>query len=127
LDVAVSESAVQIAPVRRTQRVTIAMQVVVHGGGFQETSSTVTVNAAGCLVMLKTTVAQDDPVWLINLRTREELQGKVVYLGKPEDGKIPVGVEFSEPSPLFWGICFPPEDWRTSAERKRPGSNLPQK
>ena len=118
------ESEVQVAPVRRTQRVHIAMPLVVRGSGFRETASTVAVNAHGCLVMLKSQVARDDLIWLINPKTAEELPSKVVSFGKPEDGKVPVGIEFSEPSPLFWQINFPPDDWLTSVERKRPGAAL---
>jgi hypothetical protein len=117
------EIGVRVPPVRRTQRVSIAIPVVVRGKGFQETTSTFSVNAHGGLVALRATVAVDDLVSLINPRTLEELPGKVVYIGKPEDGKIPVGVEFSEPSPFFWKISFPPDDWMNSEERKRPGSN----
>ena len=113
----------QVTPARRTQRVQISMPVLVRGKGFQEVTSTVAVNAHGCLVLLKATVSRDQQVSLINPKTAEELPGKVVSFGKPVDGKIPVGVEFSEPSPLFWQINFPPDDWLTSAERKRPGSN----
>ena len=116
-----ADSEVQLSPVRRTQRVHIAMPLVVRGADFREATSTVAVNAHGCLVMLKTTVARDDQVWLLNPKTAEEMPGKVASLGKPEDGKIPVGLEFGEPSPLFWKIHFPPDDWFTSAERKRPG------
>ena len=117
-----AESEVPAAPVRRTQRVHIALPVIVRGVDFRETSSTVTVNANGCLVMLTATVAREDQIWLINPKTAEELPGKVVSLGKPEEGKIPVGIEFSEPSPLFWRINFPPDDWLTSSERKRPST-----
>jgi hypothetical protein len=95
------------------------MPVLVRGPNFHEATSTVAVNAHGCLVLLKTKVLRDDQLSLINPKTAEELPAKVVSLGKPEDGKIPVGVEFGEPSPLFWRINFPPEDWFTSSERKR--------
>ena len=118
-----AESELQ-APVRRTQRVHIAMPLIVRGTDFREATSTVAVNANGCLVLLKATVSRDDEVWLINPKTAEELPGKVASLGKPEDGKIPVGLEFGEPSPLFWKISFPPDDWLTSPERKRPGRPL---
>lgn len=119
-----AESEVQLSLVRRTQRVHIAMPLVVWGAHFRETTSTVAVNAHGCLVMLEAAVARDDQVWLINPKTAEELPGKVASIGKPEDGKIPVGLEFGEPSPLFWKISFPPDDWFTSPERKRPGRPL---
>jgi hypothetical protein len=119
----VAETEVQAAPARRTQRVQISMPVLVHGRDFNEATNTVAVNAHGCLVLLKAKVVRDDQVSLINPKTAEELPAKVVSLGKPEDGKIPVGVEFGEPSPLFWRINFPPEDWFTSSERKRPASS----
>jgi PilZ domain-containing protein len=118
----VSEPEAPAAPVRRTHRVQISMPIVVRGGNFAEETNTVAVNAHGCLVLLKTPVARNDQVSLINPKTAEELPGRVVSLGKPEDGKIPVGVEFAEPSPLFWQIYFPPDDWLTSEERKRPGA-----
>lgn len=116
------ETDTQTAPARRTQRVQISMPVLVRGHNFHENTSTVAVNAHGCLVLLKAKVGRDDQLSLVNPKTAEELPAKVVSLGKPEDGKIPVGIEFGEPSPLFWRINFPPDDWFTSAERKRPGT-----
>jgi hypothetical protein len=110
-------------PIRRTQRVQISMPVMVRGHKFQENTSTVAVNAHGCLVLLKAIVQKDQEIFLINPKTAEELPGRVVSLGKPEEGKTPVAVEFAEASPLFWRINFPPEDWFTSAERKRPGAS----
>jgi hypothetical protein len=123
----VSESEVQAVSPRRSQRVQIAIPVVVRGADFRETTFTVTVNAHGGIVMLTAKVSRGDEVWLINPRTSEEMPAKVVFLGNPKGGKIPVGVEFSEASPLFWKINFPPADWHASAERKRPGSNRPPK
>jgi hypothetical protein len=110
----------QVAPARRTQRLQIAMPVVVRGRNFKESTNTVAVNAHGCLVLLNAPLVKDDQVFLRNPKTEEELPGKVVSLGKPEDGKVPVGVEFINPAPLFWRINFPPDDWLTSSERKRP-------
>jgi hypothetical protein len=123
----VSESVVRIGSVRRTQRVTIAIPVAVRGTGFQETTSAVSVSGNGGLVMLKTTVALDELVSLMNPQTREESSAKVVYLGKPEDGRIPVGLEFSEPSPLFWKIYFPPGHPQTSSETQKTGIQFPTK
>jgi hypothetical protein len=121
----VSESHVQAESQRRSQRVQIAVPVVVRGADFREETSTVTVNAHGGLVMLKARVARGNQIWLANPKTGEELPVKVVFLGNPKDGKTPVGIEFNEPSPLFWKINFPPKDWASSAERKRAGSNPP--
>ena len=114
---------------RRSQRVNIAMPVLVRGkrGGqpFEEQALTISVNAHGCMVRVATPLTRLQEVAIVNVKTAEELPCKVTFLGQKEGGKTEVGVEFSEPSPVFWRIAFPPEDWDPS-ERKRPGgSRLP--
>jgi hypothetical protein len=114
---------------RRSQRVNIAMPVLVRGkrGGqpFEEQALTISVNAHGCMVRLSTPVTRMQEIAIVNVKTAEELPCKVSFLGQKEGGKTEVGVEFCEPSPVFWRIAFPPEDWDPS-ERKRPsGSRTP--
>jgi hypothetical protein len=109
---------------RRTQRVQIAIPVLVRGKNgnksFEEDTETVAVNAHGCEVLLRTAVVQSQQLWLVHRKTAEELPSTVVFLGKQEAGKTrAVGIAFSEPSPLFWRISFPPDDWESSSERKR--------
>jgi hypothetical protein len=36
---------------------------------------------------------------------------QVTYLGPVSGNKAQIGVEFIKPSPHFWHIAFPPEDW----------------
>ena len=98
------EPGIQVVSSRRSQRVQIAMPVVVRGVDFKKTTFTAAVNAYGGLVMLKGRVARGDQIWLINPKTGEEMPVKVVFLGNPKDGKIPVGVEFSEGRRSFSGI-----------------------
>jgi len=111
---------------RRSQRVNIAMPVLVRGkrGGqpFEEQAFTISVNAHGCMVRLSTPVTRMQEIAIVNVKTAEELPCKVSFLGQKEGGKTEVGVEFCEPSPVFWRIAFPPEDWDPS-ERKRPGGS----
>ena len=114
---------------RRSQRVNIAMPVLVRGkrGGqpFEEQALTISVNAHGCMVRVATPLTRLQEVAIVNIKTAEELPCKVTFLGQKEGGKTEVGFEFSEASPVFWRIAFPPEDWDPS-ERKRPGgSRLP--
>jgi hypothetical protein len=108
---------------RRTQRVQIAMPVIVRckdgKGAFEEKTLTVSVNANGCLVRIAAQVIRTQKVFLVNPNTTEELPCTVMFLGKKDGGKTEVGLEFAEASPLFWRISFPPEDWDPS-ERKRP-------
>jgi hypothetical protein len=114
---------------RRTQRVQIAMPVIVRGKSgdkpFEEEASTISINANGCMVMLAARVSRAQEISVINPKTVEELPCTVVFLGRTIQGKTEVAFEFSEPSPLFWRIAFPPEDW-DPAERKRPTTHAPR-
>jgi hypothetical protein len=112
---------------RRSHRVNIAMPILVRGKTsqpFQEETHTISVNAHGCVFRLATQVKRLQQIAIVNSKTAEELPCKVTFLGQKESGKTEVGVEFCEPSPLFWRIAFPPEDWDPS-ERKRPGGSRP--
>ncbi len=113
---------------RRTHRLQITMPVIVRGGSgahtFQEDTQTVSVNANGCMVRLAAHVTRTQHVSIVNPKTAEELPCKITYIGQRDGNKTEVGLEFSEASPLFWRIAFPPEDW-DPAERKRPSASRP--
>ena len=98
------------------------MAVLVRGaaGGtnFQEEAKTISVNAHGCMVRLAAKVARGQLVTIVNKKTAEELNCTVTYIGQTDGAKVEVGIEFAEPSPVFWRIAFPPENWDPS-ERKR--------
>jgi len=86
---------------------------------FKEITQTVEVNANGCLLELATPVVKEQQLLLTNMKTNEEMPCYVVTLGNVVDGKAHVGLRFAQPSPRFWGLGFPPEDW-DPAKRKRP-------
>lgn len=113
---------------RRSQRVVIAMPVLVRGKHagrpFEEETTTVSVSANGCLVRLTAAVVRAQEIAIVNPKTAEELPSVVTFVGLKDAGKTEVGVEFAEPSPLFWRIAFPPPDW-DAAERKRPSGIRP--
>ena len=108
---------------RRSRRVHIAMPVIVRGKlgpqPFEEQTLTGVVSAHGCTVRLATQLIHGQRVSIVNPKTAEELPCTVISLGQRDGQKREVGMEFSEPSPLFWRIVFPPDDW-DPAERKRP-------
>ena len=112
---------------RRSHRVHISMPILVRGAAagkrFEEETHTIAVSAHGCLLRLAAGVERAQEISIVNPRTAEELPCTVTFVGQRDSGKIEVGLEFSEPSPLFWRIAFPPEDWDPS-ERKR--ATLPQ-
>jgi hypothetical protein len=107
---------------RRTQRVRIGMSVeIISTDGeksFQEKTKTITVNANGCLVLLAAKVKRGQSLSIVNPQTQEDLACTVIFQGDYNSGKSEVGLEFSEPSPKFWRIAFPPDNWDPN-ERKR--------
>lgn len=112
------------SPRTRTTRVHLAIAVFVYGHTtsdtpFKEISQTLTINANGCLLELATPVMKDQPILLTNMKTSEEIPCTVVTMGSTSNGKTQVGIRFATPSPRFWGLGFPPEDW-DPADRKRP-------
>jgi len=110
---------------RRSHRVQIAIPVLVRGKNgntpFEEEAQTISVSAHGCMARLATKLGQGHEVTIVNPMTAEEISSKVTSVGQMSAGKTEMGLEFIEPSPLFWRISFPPEDW-DPAERKREGS-----
>jgi len=108
----------------RTTRVLLAIPVFIYGNKesekpFKEITQTVEVNANGCLLELATPVVKEQQLLLTNMKTNEEMPCLVATLGNVVNGKAQVGLRFAQPSPRFWGLGFPPEDW-DPAERKRP-------
>ena len=113
---------------RRTQRVRIAIPIAVripraNASFYEEAAETVVVNAHGCLTRLAVPLQRGQQIHIINSKSTEEQSCSVVWIGKFNEGKTEVGLEFSEPAPRFWKITFPPQDWNP-ADRKRPTASV---
>jgi hypothetical protein len=102
---------------RRSQRVilTLAVTVRIVDGPkdtfFEEETHTLVVNVHGALVLLAGRVKKGQKLLLKNRATKEEQMCRVASFGPTSGGKTQVGIEFLKPSPDFWHISFPPEDW----------------
>lgn len=111
--------------IRRSQRLLLVIRVSVSGknptgANFTEDAFTQVVNAHGALVVMKHLVSLGDQLLLRNIKTGEEIGCKVVDVGDRIDHKTAVGVEFNQPSPRFWRVTFPPDDWSSKdPEAKR--------
>jgi len=114
---------------RRSCRLQIAIPVLVRGKSgslpFTEETRTQSVNAHGCEVQLGGKVVRGQDVTIVNPKSAEELPCTVTFMGQNESGKTEVGLEFIEPSPLFWQINFPPEDWDASERKRSAKTNTP--
>jgi hypothetical protein len=101
---------------RRSQRVLmqIALRlrgVDAQGQNFEEYTETLAINAHGALVLLSARVTSGGVIHVKNVKTEEEQECHVAFLGPVRGGKAEVGLEFSVPRPAFWRVTFPPEDW----------------
>jgi hypothetical protein len=122
-------SVVNVAPqkpasLRRSQRVVLAMPVVVSGEvrdrtPFSQETRTMVVNAHGALLLLRTAVRIGQLLTLKNVKTQERQSCRVVSVTENGDGKMEAAVEFLTPSPRFWRIAFPPLDWTPKSEEAK--------
>jgi hypothetical protein len=111
-------------PIRHSRRMFLSVRIRVRGkqaGGrtFEEQTETAVVSAHGALILLETPVGVGQNLRLLHRINQEEVEARVVYLGDKEAGKMQVGVQFPKPSPHFWGVAFPPDDWSPHLRRDR--------
>ena len=115
----------QLANQRRSQRILLSVPVRVSGTQtsgtpFVEHTKTMIVNAHGALLQLEEPVQEGQTLNVRNVNTGEEMPCKVVDVSPGTHGVAEIGVEFTQPSPQFWRVSFPPTDWSTrSPEAKR--------
>ena len=101
---------------RRSERVMLQIPIVVltetlEHEPMREETQTMIVNAHGGLVKLQMEVMPGQPIELMHPRSGTKATARVVRVDNPPGGFTAVGFEFVEPSPRFWPVEFPPEDW----------------
>ncbi len=101
---------------RRSMRVLLSVPILVSGKddenkAFTEEARTLVVNAHGALIALATKVLPNQVIGVSNKATQQSLDCRVVHVGNAQGGKMQLGIEFVRPSPTFWQIDFPPDDW----------------
>ena len=106
----------QAGPRRRSQRVLMQVAVRIRGENaegapFEEETSTLAINAHGALILLQARITSGSTVHMQHNGTKQEQECQVVFLGPVRSGKAEIGLEFAAPSPSFWRVAFPPEDW----------------
>ncbi len=113
---------------RRSQRVLMQVGVRVRGkdaqgNDFEEGTETLAINAHGALILLKARVISGGLVHMKHNKTGEEQECHVAFLGPVRSGRAEIGVEFTTPSPNFWRVAFPPEDWSPKSPEARNATN----
>jgi PilZ domain len=102
-------SKVESEPVnrRKSPRSKPPVTLLVYGSGvdkqpFHEQADILNANERGCLISLESQVARGQRLFLVNLSNQDELECRVVRLGKLQQGKRQVALEFLRPAPEFW-------------------------
>jgi hypothetical protein len=101
---------------RRSLRVLLSVPVIIRGANpdgsaFSEETKTLVVNAHGALIQIRAQVKANQKITMTSAGTSETQECRVVYVGPMQAGKAQAGIEFAKPSPKFWRISFPPDDW----------------
>jgi len=93
-------------------RVMLSVPLRVHGITSEgetyavETKSH-TVSLHGASIELEHSVALGDVLLLENKLTEQQVEGKVVGIKRSRDGKVYVGIEFTDFNLNFWHMAFP--------------------
>jgi len=92
---------------RRSRRWLQDVRLIVRGESrenvtFEEKTYATSVSTHGALMILSKTVEEGQMLSLINPRTQDEIEGRVVRFGPSYRGLPQVGVEFVRPAKEFW-------------------------
>jgi hypothetical protein len=124
-----TSGAVTFANQRRSQRILLAVPLLVSGRhadgtAFAEHASTLIVNASGGLIALKVAVSVAQTLSLKNENTDNDISCAVVNVELRASGLHEVGIEFRGDDRNFWRVNFPPTDWTSrSPDAKRYDQN----
>ena len=101
---------------RRSERVMLQVAITVlaetpERTPVREETQTLVVNAHGGLLKLKTELYLGQPLTLMNPKSGKQEKGHVVRIEQPSPEYFATAFEFDRPSPNFWPVVFPPQDW----------------
>jgi hypothetical protein len=101
---------------RRSQRVMIRIPVMIEfgpeGKKIEIEGSTASVNDHGAMLLCSRTMAMETPLEIIIERTKQRQLCRIVRAPiESKDGYL-IPVEFVGLAPGFWGISFPPTNWK---------------
>ena len=101
---------------RRSQRVLLRVRAMIHvalqGRLTTLDTFTLSVNDHGALIILKQSLPLDTRLVLEHAGTKERVACKVSRACREITEGFQIPIEFDGPAPNFWGIAFPPHDWR---------------
>ena len=103
---------------RRSQRVIIrvpvTLEMTIVGQKVSVSAVTVAVNIHGAMVLCSRSFDSQTQLEIRNERTMECTLVRVTRTPRESAEGYLIPLEFTAPSPNFWQISFPPENWKSS-------------
>ena len=103
---------------RRSQRVIIRVPVTLEAVLPKQTvtvsAHTVAVNVHGAMLLSPRMLEAGTKLEILNERSRDRAAARVTRAPRESAEGYLIPVEFISPSPTFWQISFPPENWKPS-------------
>ena len=98
----------------RLKRITLRVPVLVRGpkanpGKMREVTQTLVVLPQGAVVSMGENIGLGEELNLVNLKTGDEVDCRVVGMKLGDDGKNNVEIEFLQEATSFWPVSFPRE------------------
>ena len=104
---------------RRSQRVIIrvpvTLELTISGQKIEASAFTVAVNVHGAMVLCPRAIDAESSLEMRNERTRDRTTVRVTRAPRESAEGFLIPLEFPSPSPNFWQISFPPENWKSSS------------
>jgi len=97
-------------------RVPVTMQLVMSGHKITIQATTVSVNDHGAMLLCSRSIAANTSLEVQNDRTREKQMCRVVRMPVESNQGYMIPVEFIASATHFWGITFPPSNWKASED-----------
>lgn len=100
----------------KSQRVLLRVKANIHVAmqGKQSTleATTLSVYNRGAMIVLKQSLPAETRLVLEHVGTKEKVPCRVSKASREMPEGFHVPLEFDAPAPNFWGIAFPPSDWK---------------
>jgi len=102
---------------RRSQRVMLRLRIHVRWTpmgepAISEDATTLVVNAHSALIVLAMRVKAGSRVFIRNPSSGQDKECRVVRVSERPEVKREIAVEFLRADAKFWGLEFPPDDWK---------------
>lgn len=101
---------------RRSHRVLLRVRATVHvvwqGAPVTFEVITLSVNSHGALIAMERNLPIETRLVIEHADTKQRMACRVVRTPRDTPEGFHTAVEFDSPAPGFWGIAFPPADWR---------------